>query len=60
MPVTLRTGEIVSDVVADVRHGQTGELRWVQITAVPDARDEQGRPSRAYARVGSGGCAMAA
>ena len=32
-----------------VRHGRTGELRWVRITAVPDARDEQGRPSRAYA-----------
>jgi PAS domain S-box-containing protein len=45
----LRTGEIVTDVVAGVRHGRTGELRWVRITAVPDARDEQGRPSRAYA-----------
>ena len=49
VPVALRTGEIVADVVAGVRHGQTGELRWVRITAVPDARDEQGRPSRAYA-----------
>jgi PAS domain S-box-containing protein len=47
--VALRTGEIVTDVVAGVRHAQTGELRWVRITAVPDARDEQGRPSRAYA-----------
>ena len=45
--VALRTGEIVADTVAGVRHGQTGELRWVRITAVPDARDEQGRPSRA-------------
>lgn len=49
VPVALRTGEIVSDVVAGVRHGRTGELRWVRITAVPDARDEHGRPSRAYA-----------
>ena len=47
--VALRTGEIVTDVVAGVRHGRTGEVRWVRITAVPDARDAQGRPSRAYA-----------
>ena len=49
VPVALRTGEIVADTVAGVRHGLTGELRWVRITAVPDARDAQGRPSRAYA-----------
>jgi len=47
--VALRTGEIVAGTVAGIRHGKTGELRWVRITAVPDARDEQGRPSRAYA-----------
>ena len=47
--VALRTGEIVTDVVAGVRHGGTGELRWVRITAVPYARDALGRPSRAYA-----------
>ncbi len=49
VPVALRTGEIVADVVAGVRHRRTGELRWVRITAVPDARDDRGRPSRAYA-----------
>ena len=49
VPVALRTGEIVDGVVAGVRHRRTGELRWVRITAVPDARDDQGRPSRAYA-----------
>src|SRR3984957_2474058 len=49
VPVALRTGEIVAGVVAGVRHGRTGELRWVRITAVPDAWDDQGRPSRAYA-----------
>ncbi len=49
VPVALRTGQIVAGTVAGVRHGRTGELRWVRITAVPDARDEQGRPSRAYA-----------
>ncbi|HTT54431.1 MAG TPA: SpoIIE family protein phosphatase [Streptosporangiaceae bacterium] len=45
----LRTGEIVADVVLGVPHGRTGELRWLRVTAVPDARDEQGRPHRAYA-----------
>ena len=47
--VALRTGEIVADVVTGVTHGQTGELRWLRVTAIPDARDEQGRPRRAYA-----------
>lgn len=45
----LRTGQVVDDTMADVRHAKTGELRWVRVTAVPDARDEHGRPSRAYA-----------
>ena len=49
VPVALRTGEIVDGVVVGVRHGRTGELRWVRITAVPDARDDRGRPTRAYA-----------
>jgi PAS domain S-box-containing protein len=49
VPVALRTGEIVADVVVGVRQGRTGELRWLLVTAVPDARDERGRPSRAYA-----------
>ncbi len=49
VPVALRTGEIVDGVVAGIRHGRTGELRWVRVTAVPDARDEHGRPRRAYA-----------
>ena len=47
--VALRTGEVVTDVVLGVLHGRTGELRWLRITAVPDARDDQGRPQRAYA-----------
>ena len=37
VPVALRTGEIVAGVVVGVRHGRTGQLRWVRITAVPDA-----------------------
>ena len=47
--VALRTGEVVTDVVIGIPHGRTGELRWLRITAVPDARDENGRPQRAYA-----------
>ncbi|MDX6333273.1 MAG: hypothetical protein QOG05_613 [Streptosporangiaceae bacterium] len=47
--VALRTGEVVTDVVLGVRHGRTGELRWLGISAVPDARDQDGRPQRAYA-----------
>ena len=46
--VALRTGEVVSGVVAGMRNAQTGDTRWVQVTAVPDARDAQGRPQRAY------------
>ena len=49
VPVALRTGEIVAGVIVGFRHGRTGELRWVRITAVPDAWDDQGRPCRAYA-----------
>jgi PAS domain S-box-containing protein len=47
--VALRTGQVVAGVVAGVSHGRTGETRWLQITAVPDTRDEHGRPDRAYA-----------
>ncbi len=47
--VALRTGEIVADVVVGLPDGRTGELRWLRVTAVPDSRDEQGRPQRAYA-----------
>ena len=47
--VALRTGDVVTDVVIGLPHGQTGELRWLRVTAVPDARDENGRPQRAYA-----------
>jgi PAS domain S-box-containing protein len=46
--VALRTGQVVPGAVVGVPHGQTGERRWLQITAVPDTRDEQGRPNRAY------------
>ena len=51
VPVTLalRTGRVVADVVAGLPHARTGELRWLRVTAVPDALDEHGRPQRAYA-----------
>src|SRR6202042_3103174 len=42
-------GEVVTDVVMGVPHGRTGEQCWLRVTAVPDARDEDGRPQRAYA-----------
>lgn len=41
VPVALRTGQIVPDVVVGVRHRRTGERRWVRVTAVPDARDDR-------------------
>ena len=49
--VALRTGEVVTDAVLGVPHGRTGETRWLRVTAVPDARDEDGRPQRAYAMI---------
>ena len=51
LPVSrvLRTGEMVTDAMLGVPHGKTGEIRWLRVTAVPDARDGEGRPQRAYA-----------
>jgi PAS domain S-box-containing protein len=46
--VALRTGRVVSDLVLGVRHSRTGELRWLRATAVPDARDSEGRPQRVH------------
>jgi PAS domain S-box-containing protein len=50
MPVgrALRTGEVISEVVRGVPHGRTGEIRWIQATVTPDARDGEGRPQRAH------------
>ena len=45
----LRTGTVVADVIMGVPHGRTGEVRWIQQTAVPDAWDDRGRPQRVYA-----------
>jgi PAS domain S-box-containing protein len=49
--VALRKGQVVADTTLGVPHRKSGELRWVRVTAVPDARDEQGHPSRVYAIV---------
>lgn len=47
--IALRTGEVVTEVIMGVPHGRTGEMRWLRVAAVPDARDAAGRPQRAYA-----------
>lgn len=44
----LRTGQVVTDRLIGLPHGRTGEVRWLRVTAVPDARDSHGRPQRAY------------
>lgn len=49
VPRALRTGDIAADVMLGIPHSQTGELRWLNMTAVPDARDSSGQPQRAYA-----------
>lgn len=49
VPVSLRTGEIVANRVIGLPHERTGEPRWLRVTVVPDARDDHGRPQRAYA-----------
>ena len=49
MTRALRTGEIVRDVVMGCQDARTGELRWLQVTAVPDSLDDDGRPQRVYA-----------
>ncbi len=48
--VALRTGK-VADAVMGMPHAPTGELRWLRVTAVPDARDHEGRPQRGYSIV---------
>jgi PAS domain S-box-containing protein len=47
--MALRTGQAVHDVIVGKPHANTGELRWLRVTAVPDKRDGSGRPKRAYA-----------
>lgn len=44
----LRTGRVVANRLIGLARGTAGERRWLLVTAVPDARDEHGRPQRAY------------
>jgi PAS domain S-box-containing protein len=47
--VALRTGTVVGEVVLGVPSTAGQQVRWLGITAVPDAPDETGGPQRAYA-----------
>lgn len=47
--VALRTGTTVRARVMGVRHGRTGERRWLSVTAVPDSFGPDGLPRRVYA-----------
>lgn len=47
----LRTGRVVTEAVIGQPHARTGELRWLSVTAVPDGRDQHGRPRSACAMV---------
>jgi PAS domain S-box-containing protein len=46
--VALRTGA-VAEALMGVPHAPTGELRWLHVTAFPDARAPEGQPQRGYA-----------
>jgi PAS domain S-box-containing protein len=47
--VALRTGQVVADVVVGLPDEHAGQMRWLQVTAVPYSRDQRGRAERAYA-----------
>ena len=49
--IAFRTGELVPETTMGIPHGRTGKLRWLGVTVVPDARDADGRPHRAYAMI---------
>ena len=49
--VAFRTGELVPETTIGIPHGRTGKVRWLGVTVVPDARDADGRPHRAYAMI---------
>ncbi|HEX4833291.1 MAG TPA: SpoIIE family protein phosphatase [Trebonia sp.] len=41
-------GELVQDIIMGMPGEGTGDTRWLRATAVPDARDADGKPQRAY------------
>lgn len=45
----LGTGSVIADVLLGMPHARTGELRWLEVTAVPCPATRAGRPRRAYA-----------
>jgi PAS domain S-box-containing protein len=47
--VALRTGQIVANQLVGLSREPAGEQQWLRVTAIPDSRDAQGRPQRAYA-----------
>jgi PAS domain S-box-containing protein len=49
--IAFRTGELVPETTMGIPHGRTRKLRWLGVTVVPDARDADGRPHRAYAMI---------
>ncbi len=46
--VALRTGRIVANRLVGLACGPAGQHQWLRVTAIPDARDEHGRPRRVY------------
>ena len=48
--VALRTGEVTEAVMA-IPHARTGVLRWLRVTAVPNAQDHEGSQPGGYAIV---------
>ncbi|MGM0375303.1 MAG: PAS domain S-box protein [Bacteroidota bacterium] len=47
--LALRTGKPVKDVVMGVFHPLEKEYRWINVSAVPEFRDGENKPFRAYA-----------
>lgn len=50
LPVStvLRTGVMVGGVIVGITQARSGELRWLRVSAVPEAPGPDGRPQRAY------------
>jgi PAS domain S-box-containing protein len=48
LEVALRTGAVIADEMIGIPDPQTGEPRWLKVTAVPYQPDEAGQPRRGY------------
>jgi two-component system, cell cycle sensor histidine kinase and response regulator CckA len=51
LPVALRTGKEVRDVVHGIFHPEKGSFVWIKVTAVPLFRAGQNAPYQAYATI---------